>query len=156
MEYCRAEQPFQTQIKGFATYTIPHADVQISATFQNIPGVAIQAGYVVPNSVIAPLLGRNLAGNTANQTVNLLNTIVRPQGAVQPVSLAADRLNQVDFRVAKVLRIRGTRALVGVDLFNALNSSVVQNFNGTYGSAWLTPTGIIQSRFAKISAQIDF
>ena len=156
MEYCRAEQPFQTQFKGFASYTIPRADVQVSATLQNIPGAAIQAGYVVPNSVIAPLLGRNLAGNSANQTVNLLNTIVRPQGAVQPVSLAADRLNQVDFRVAKVLKFGGTRTLVGVDIFNALNSSVVQNINSTYGSAWLTPTGIIQSRFAKISVQLDF
>jgi hypothetical protein len=155
LQYCRANQPLQTQIKGFAAYTVPHIDVQISATWQNIPGVFIQAGDVIPNAVFASLLGHNLAGNAANQTVNLLNTIVRV-GANQPVSLAADRQNQIDFRVAKVLKFRHTRTLLGIDVFNVTNSSVAQSVNTTYGTAWLTPTSVMQSRFAKLSAQIDF
>jgi hypothetical protein len=157
LEYCRAEPTYRTQIKGFAAYTIPRVDVQVSGTWQNIPGPAIQANYVVPNSVIAPLLGRNLAGGAANQTVSLLNVITRPQGGgTQPVSMDGDRLNQVDLRVAKLLRFGRTRTLVGVDIFNALNSNAVRNQNSTYGPAWLTPTEILQARFAKVSAQIDF
>lgn len=156
MEFCRQEQPFLTQVKGFGAYTIPRVDVQVSATWQNIPGVAILANYDAPNGVVAPVLGRNLAGGAANQTVSLLNAIVRTQGANQSVSLAGERLNQADFRVAKLLRFGRTRTLVGLDLFNALNSNVVVSQNNTFGPRWLTPTGILQARLVKVSAQFDF
>jgi hypothetical protein len=156
MEFCRQEQPFQTQVKGFASYTIPRADVQVSGTWQNIPGVAILANYDAPNAIVAPLLGRPLAGSAANQQVSLVNAIVRTQGANQPITLAGDRLNQMDFRVAKLLTFGRTRTLVGLDLFNALNSNVVVSQNNTFGSRWLTPTGILQARLVKISAQFDF
>jgi hypothetical protein len=47
---------------------------------------------------------------------------------------------------------------VGLDLYNALNSSVIQTYNQTFvpGSSWLVPTLILPARFAKISAQVDF
>jgi hypothetical protein len=43
-----------------------------------------------------------------------------------------------------------------LDLFNALNSSAVTGQVNTYGARWLTPTGIIQARLVKVSAQLDF
>ena len=67
-----------------------------------------------------------------------------------------DRINQLDVRIAKVLRFGRTRTNVGVDIFNALNAGTVLNSNNTLGSAWLTPTSIMPARFAKVSAQIDF
>jgi hypothetical protein len=67
-----------------------------------------------------------------------------------------DRINQIDLRVAKNIRFGRTRANVGVDIYNAMNSSVVQNSNQTYGTSWLTPTLVMPARFAKVSAQIDF
>jgi hypothetical protein len=133
--------------------------VQVSATWQNIPGPTIQASYTVPNAVIAPILGRNLAGNAANQTVSLVRYVSQAGGNTPitgPVDLAGERLNQIDFRVAKVLTFGRARTLVGLDLFNALNSSVVVSQNNTFGPRWLTPTGILTARLAKISAQVDF
>ena len=161
MEYCRREQPYQTQVKGFASYTVPRVDVQFSATLQNIPGPGILAEYAAPNAVIAPILGRNLAGGSANQTVSLLNSTVSLLNSLQrsgaaPVSLAGERLTQVDLRVAKLLRFGGTRTLVGLDLFNAFNSNAVIGQNNTFGARWQTPTAIIQARLLKISAQLDF
>ena len=68
-------------------------------------------------------------------------------------------MNQVDFRVAKVIRVGRTRTTVGVDVFNAFNSAAVlsrqQAFSPT-SRAWLTPTSVIDARFAKVSGQIDF
>ena len=159
LEFCRQEQPFQTQAKFLGSYTIPRVDVQVSATWQNIPGPAIQASYTVPNAVIAPILGRNLAGGAANQTVSLVNFISRAGGntpITAPVDLAGERLNQVDFRVAKLLRFGRTRTLVGLDLFNALNSNVVVSQNNTFGPRWLTPTSILTARLVKVSMQLDF
>ena len=91
-------------------------------------------------------LGRNLSGNAANVAVNI----------VAPGTLYGDRINQLDFRVAKILKFGRTRVQVGLDLYNALNSSAVQTYNQTYGPAYLTPTLVLPARFAKVSAQIDF
>jgi hypothetical protein len=143
---CHVAEPFLTQVKGLASYTIPKIDLQVSGTVQSIPGSVLNANYVVSSAVVAQTLGRPLSGGAANVTINLLN----------PGQMYNQRINEVDFRVAKVLRYGRTRTTVGLDLFNAFNADTVLGVNQTYGPAWLTPTSIIQARFAKISAQVDF
>jgi hypothetical protein len=145
-DFCRIEQPIQTQVKGFATYTFPRIDVQLSGSWQNLPGPEILANWDMPNADIAQIIGRNLAGGQRNQTVMLL----------APFTHYGDRLNQVNLRVAKLLNVAGARALVGVDVFNALNSSAVLSYNNTFGPGWLTPRSIVDARLVKLSAQIDF
>jgi hypothetical protein len=146
LQYCRAEGKFLTQVKGLWGYTIPRVDVQISGTLQNIPGPEILGNYNAPNAVVAPALGRNLSGGAANMTVSL----------VSPLSTYGERLNQLDFRVAKILRFGRTRSQVTFDLYNAFNSGAVVTQNNTFGPRWQTPTSIHTARLAKVSAQIDF
>jgi hypothetical protein len=143
---CHVAYPFQTQLRGLATYTIPKLDVLVSGTFQSTPGSEILANYIVPSALVAQTLGRPLSGGAANVTINLLDA----------GEMYRDRINQIDLRIAKNIRFGRTRANVGVDIYNALNSSVVQNSNSTYGTNWLTPTLVMPARFAKVSAQIDF
>ena len=100
--YCRIAEPFRTDFRGLATYTIPRVDVQVSGTWASIPGESLSANFVANNAWIAAgpqPLGRNLSG-AANVTVNL----------IEPFTLFADRRNNIDFRVAKILRYGGTRA----------------------------------------------
>src|SRR5262249_45260361 len=146
--YCHTATGFLTQIKGLGSYTVPRLDVQVSATFQSLPGQQLAANYVVSSAVVAQSLGRPLSNNAANVTVNL----------VTPGQLYGDRINQVDFRIAKLLKYKRTRINVGLDLYNALNSAAVQTYNQAFvpGGAWLTPTLVLPSRFAKIGAQVDF
>ena len=143
---CHVAEPFFTQLKGLATYTIPKGGVQLSATVQSLPGAQVAANYVVPSAVVAQTLGRPLAGGAANVTINLLTT----------GQMVSDRINQLDLRVAKVFKFGRVRTTAGLDVFNALNAATVLSLNQTYGPAWLTPTSVIQARFAKVSAQIDF
>ena len=75
---------------------------------------------------------------------------------VEPGTLYGDRVNQLDFRVAKVLSYGRTRTNVSVDLYNALNANPITAYNQTFGPAWLTPTSILTARFVKISGQLDF
>ena len=65
---------------------------------------------------------------------------------------------ELDLRIAKVLRFGRTKTLLGVDLYNALNSSAVLSYNQSLiaGGSWLIPTSVLSARFAKISAQFDF
>ena len=144
--FCRVVAPFATQFKGLMAYTIPKVDVQVSSTIQSLPGPSLAANQVVPNSQVAPSLGRPLAGGAASVTVNL----------IAPQTVFGDRINQVDFRVAKILRFGGKRAQIGVDIYNVMNSSVAQGYLQTFGPNWLRPTSVMDARFARVSGQIDF
>jgi hypothetical protein len=144
--FCRVVAPFATQFKGLVSYTIPKVDVQVSSTIQSLPGASLAANLVVSSTTVARTLGRPLAGGANSVTINL----------IEPQTLFGDRINQVDFRVAKVLRFGRTRTQVGVDIFNVMNSNVPQGYLQTFGSTWLRPTSVMDARFARISGQIDF
>ena len=98
-------------------------------------------------------LGRPLSNAAPNATINLI-----PPGA-----LYGDRVNELDFKIAKILKFGRTRTNVGIEIYNILNSAAVltynQNFNTTVLSgpgSWLQPTSVLQPRFVKLSATIDF
>jgi hypothetical protein len=142
---CHQETLWLTQVKLLGVYTVPRIGVQISGTFQSLPGPQLAANYAAPNAVIAPSLGRPLSGNAANATINLIS----------PGSMFGDRLNQLDLRFGKLLRFGSMRTSLNFDLFNALNGNTVLTENANFAS-WRVPQTILQARFAKISAQIDF
>jgi hypothetical protein len=147
--YCHTATGFRTQARGLVSYTIPTLDVQIAGTFQSNPGAAITANYAVTSAVAAQTLGRPLSNNAPNVAVNL----------IAPGALYGDRLNQLDFRAAKILKIRRTRVNIGVDVFNLFNSNAVQSYNTSFvpgAATWPLPAAVLPPRFAKISAQVDF
>ena len=116
-QHCHAETPFLTQFKMLGSYTVPTIDVRLSASFQSIPGPPLAANLVVPNATVRQSLGRDLAGGAQNITVNI----------VDPGTLFGDRLNQLDMRVSKLLRVGGRRRTsINVDVYNVLNSNAVQ------------------------------
>jgi hypothetical protein len=146
--YCRDVAPFLTQIRGLATYTIPKIGVQVSGTWASNPGGDLAANYVVSNATVKNSLGRDLSNSAPNVTVNL----------IPPNTFFADRRNNLDFRVSKILRYGRTRTQVGLDIYNATNTDVVTSFNETFvpGGTWLTPTGIQPARYVRANVQIDF
>jgi hypothetical protein len=146
LQFCHVQGTFLTQLKLLGAYTVPRIGVQISASLQSLPGPEITASYVATNAVVAPSLGRNLAGNAANVTVSL----------VEPRSMYSDRINQLDLRFNKIVRFaRTTRASVGLDVYNALNSSAVLSLNNAFAT-WQQPQAILPARFAKVVLQLDF
>jgi hypothetical protein len=143
---CHTARPFQTTFSSLVSYVVQKVDVQLSGVFRSSPGTEILANTVYSNAEVQKTLGRPLPGGAANVTINILD----------PGDMYRERINLVDLRVAKLLRFGQKRLNVGVDIYNALNSSVVLNSNNTYGSAWLTPTLVQAARQAQISAKFDF
>jgi hypothetical protein len=145
--YCDARPPFQTQMKLLGSYPLPWG-LAAAATFQSIPGPQITATYTVPNAVVAPSLGRNLAaGPNATATVQL----------IAPGAMYNDRLNQLDARLTRMFRLAAGRRVQGqLDFYNLFNVGPALGQNNTYGTAWLTPTVIPIGRMVKIGAQFDF
>src|SRR5580704_17923415 len=147
--YCHIDSGFVTRVAGLGSYVIPKIDVLVSGTLRSDQGAMLAANYTVTSAVVAQSLGRLLAGNTPNVTVNL----------IAPGAMYGDRVNELDLRVAKVLKLGRTRTNVGFDIYNVLNSNPVLTYNSAFipnGGAWLVPTMVLQSRFVKLSAAIDF
>ena len=146
--YCHVAPGTTTRVTAAGTYTIPRIDVLLAGTFQSSPGEPLAANYVVTSAVAAQSLGRPLSSNAPNVTVNLL----------APGQMFFPRVNQLDFRVGKILRFGSQRANVSLDLFNALNKDTVLNYNQNFvpGGAWLVPTTVLTARTAKITVQYDF
>jgi hypothetical protein len=143
---CHVSYPFQTDLRGLATYTVPKVDVQVSGTFQSRSGPELSANWNVPTALVQQTLGRPLSGSRANVSVDVLD----------PGELYGDRINQVDLRFAKLLRFGRVRTNVGLDVYNVTNSSVPLGYVSTYGASWLRPSSILDARFVKVSGQIDF
>src|SRR6186713_2166360 len=143
---CRVDEPWRTSFRGLATYTVPKIDVQVSGTWRSDPGDELRADYVVTNAIAQPSLGRALS--SGNVTVNLV-----PRG-----TLYGERINNIDLRIAKILRFGQTRTQFGVDLYNLLNSDAVTMYNNGYSptGAWLTPTAILPARYVRLNLQLDF
>jgi hypothetical protein len=147
LPYCHVATNFLTQAKFLGSYTIPRVEVLVSGTFQSLPGPNILASYTAPNALVVPSLGRNLSGNAANVTVNL----------VAPGTLYEERTNQLDLRVAKILRFGRTRTNVGIDIYNALNGNSPLTLDNTFVPiGWPRPTEILLARFVKLNVQLDF
>jgi hypothetical protein len=152
---CDYSTPFLTHVKGFGSYVIPKIDVQVGATFQNAPGPELRANYTLTNAVLQSALGRNLGvAGFSNTTVNVL----------ERGSMYGERMNQLDLRIGKLLRVARTRTTLSVNVYNLLNGNAVLTQNNTLAvdaagnvtAVWQRPQSILDARFVKFSAQFDF
>ena len=146
--FCHVAPGMTTRFTSAGTYTVPKLDVMVSGTLQSSPAEPLQANWTVSSAIVAQTLGRPLSGGAANVTVNLL----------APDQMRGPRVNQLDLRVGKVLRLGRQRATVSVDMFNALNADTVLTYNQNFtpNGAWLVPTSVLTARTAKITVQYDF
>jgi hypothetical protein len=146
--YCHVAFGIQTQFRGLAAYELPGIGAQLSTTIQSKPGTMLAANYAAPNAAVAASLGRDLSGNASNVTVNL----------VAPGTRYGGRINQVDIRLAKVLRHRGSRTMMALDVYNTLNSSAALTYNNAFAPdvAWPRPNSILTPRFFRLTVETEF
>jgi hypothetical protein len=159
--FCHIETGYLPQYKFLSNYIIPKIEVQTSLTYTGKAGIqvsgfgtpagvggALAANYTVANAVVQPQLGRPLSGGAPNVTANI----------VEPGVLYGDRVNEVDLRLGKIVKIGRARTTVGVDIYNLLNSAAILSYNQSFiaGGSWLAPTSEISARFAKVSLQFEF
>ena len=105
-----------------------------------------------PTPRSSPSLGRNLASCGAAATCTGTATVP----LIAPGTMYGERLNQVDFRLSKSLKVGRSRVQAMLDLFNVFNGSPVLSLNNTFGAAWQRPQSILQGRLVKFGGQIDF
>ncbi|HEV8397319.1 MAG TPA: TonB-dependent receptor [Vicinamibacterales bacterium] len=162
---CHDVEPWQTTLRGSATYTVPKIDVLVSAVVRSQPPALLggtpdtAATWQVPNSVIAAALGHLPPGATATGTTNI------PLGDNEHRIYADNRRSQIDMRFAKIVRFGRTRTDIGVDLNNLTNTNYATGYNNTYiygtdntprPSGWGTPTSTYNPRFVRLNFTVNF
>jgi hypothetical protein len=159
---CATTDPWLTTFRGLGSYTVPRVDVLVSAIFRSQPN-AQPGGDVATN-------GSSRSANyrmTAAQFLTATGQRLRPGLTTQTVDLLlrgdiyGDRVNNLDLRVAKILRFGAKRLNIGLDLYNAFNSNTPQGYEQVFdpasnGARWLQPTSVVLPRFARVNAQFDF
>jgi len=147
--WCDTSSGWVTRATALGSYTIPKIDVQVAGTVRSDQGAPLSANWTAPNSATVGL-NRPFAG-VGGQTITV--------NLIEPGTLYGDRVTQIDMRFAKILRFGRTRTTVGVDLYNITNSNAVLTYNQTFvptTDTWLRPNSVLQARFLKLSAQMDF
>jgi hypothetical protein len=159
---CNATEPVLTSLRGLATYTVPKVDVLVSAIFRAQPnatpgadvatnGASRAANYQMTAAQFQAATGRPLRTGLTSETVNLLL-----QGDVY-----GDRIYGLDMRFAKIIRVKGKRANIGVDLYNLMNTNTPTTYEAVYNpdptlNTWMRPTAVVQPRFVRVNFQFDF
>jgi hypothetical protein len=154
---CRDVEPYQTTLRGLASYTVPKVGVLVSGIVRSQPPLGMTATWVVPNTVVQSLLGRLPPGAlaTGNTNVALLDD-------GENRLYAETRRTQIDMRFAKIVRFGRTRADIGLDLTNLLNSNQPTSYESNYsytqpnGGTWHNPTTILAPRFVRLNFTLNY
>jgi hypothetical protein len=150
--HCKINNPYQSRFKLNWSWLVPWQDIQLAVVYQNNPGPQYTTSISYTSAQVAQSLGRPLSGGTRTVAIEVAD----------PNTQFGSRIQQLDIRGSKILRLPGGRKLqLNADLYNALNGSPVINFFSTYdlatgGASWRTPTQIMDGRLAKFSVQLDF
>lgn len=93
--------------------------------------------WAASNALIAPSLGRSLAGGAATQNVPLIVSNSAFEGRIR--------------NLTKKVRLQAN-----IDAYNALNSNAVQSINTTFGANWLQPQTVLDPRIVQFSGVPSF
>jgi hypothetical protein len=141
LRYCDQRElaiPVRHDFKLAGSYKMP-LGTQLGIAFQSYAGQALTVNWAVPANVFP-------GGRTQAVTVAL----------VPPGSRYLERWNQLDLSFRKVFRLGRIQLDGALDVYNALNTSVVTQENQSFGSTLGQPQQILQGRLLRVSSQIRF
>jgi carboxypeptidase family protein/TonB-dependent receptor-like protein len=151
--YCRSTPPWLagTQVKFMLIYPLPFS-LQTSVIYQNFSGIENTATYTATNAQIAPSLGRNLAQCAAGAacTATVTMALDPPGSSYEP------RLQQVDLRFSRTLRLDKYKLRGNLDVANLFNANSVLSVQRQYGPTYLNVLQIMGGRLMKVGLQLDF
>jgi hypothetical protein len=154
---CRINPPLGagSQFKLSGLYPFPYG-INVSATFQNLPGTAHAALLQASNTQIRQTLGRDLSGCPATGVC----TATRAIDIIPFQENFEDRITQLDVRLTKVLRFGKARVQGMVDVYNVFNAAAATGVSSAFPAAapafWLFPYQIMGGRLFKFGAQFDW
>ena len=131
--------PFRTDYKLAGTLPLAYG-FDVSGTVVSFAGNETDGNWNVPASAFP--------NGQRTQTTNVQ--------LVKPGTKYLERWNQVDVSVKRNFRVGKITYSAQMDIYNALNSSVVNTRTTAFGAAFDFPTAILQARLMRLVAQIKW
>jgi hypothetical protein len=171
---CNQLSPWQTTLRANASYTVPWADVLVSAVFQSFPGTDISANLTYTKDQVQWNAGSASRATRAcanpAQGAGCFTSVITPTTVVVNLlntnELFGERVSYWDMKFAKNIRFSGKRAQVGVDHYTIFNSDAITSYNSTFvidnpttptnENTWLQPLSLISPRYVRFQVQFDF
>jgi hypothetical protein len=135
--------PWRTTFKMSGSYPLPYG-LRLSGVFQSTAGDRVNQTYVVTAANF-----RTLTGVTMGQTSATLRLS-------EPGSVYLDRVNQLDFTLAKTFNVRRVRLTPELSLFNLLNANPIVSQTVAFGPALGNPLRILEGRLVRFGFQARF
>jgi hypothetical protein len=176
---CIDEAPFQTNVRGNVSYTIPWIDVLASGVFQYRPGVQRSATMAVSsNDVVWEPADADRTGTQFFTGVGAATTPTASVNLLDNEDLFGEGLRLFDLTFRKNVRFGGKRLSLGLDIYNLFNSDAALGYVNTYQvykqaddtwgpdnpatpntvevNDWGRVNAITNPRFARFSMTFDF
>ena len=159
LRFCDDNQngvPFRRQFKLSASYPLPWG-VTASASFQNVQGsTSSQNIAITRNSTRYP---SNCPAPCTAGAIILPVTFQPSTLTVQLVDqdqVYTDRINQLDLRMSKTIKVGRLSLAPALEAFNILNSDAVVSYVSTnvLAASYLRPNSIIQGRIIGVGANM--
>ena len=158
---CAVNEPFLTTLRGLVAYTIPKVDVSVSSSFRSQANIQPDAG-----GVAVATNGASLNANTNVPAANVPGGLAfgspfQSVNLVLPGQQYGERINGIDLRFGKIIRLGRTRTNIALDLYNLLNKNTGTAYQQGYdfasnGAAWIRPTTVLNPRFVRFNVTVDF
>jgi hypothetical protein len=158
-QFCRVAPPWWSgvgsQVKLQVVYPLPY-DIVVSGAYKHLPGIPVPSNLVLTTAQLVPLLGRpSTAAGTATHSLIPIGSGDNNTAGGGTATVFDERLNQVDLRVSKIFRLRGSRLQGMLDVYNVLNARTPQGIIPTYGPTFMRPTSLLGGRLLKLGVQVD-
>jgi hypothetical protein len=144
--YCddfQFDVPWRTTFKMSGSYPLPYG-IRLSGVFQSTAGDRVNQTYLVTAATF-----RNITGVAMGQTSASLRLS-------EPGSVYLDRVNQLDFTLAKTLTVRHVRVTPELSLFNLMNANPIVSQVAAFGPALGNPLRILEGRLVRFGVQVRF
>jgi hypothetical protein len=147
LRYCDERQfdiPWRTTFKASGVYPLPYG-IRLSGVFQSTAGDRVTQTYTVSAANFRAQTGVPMG--QASITMRNLN---------EPGSRYLERVNQLDFTVAKVFNFGRFRMTPDLSLFNILNANPIVNEVTAFGPALGNPLRILEGRLLRFGFQVRY
>jgi hypothetical protein len=159
LRFCELTRPFQGNYRVSGGYTFPW-QLQVSGVFQSLPANPVAGTGAAPGAIALA----NYTVSDVTPGITLGRPIATPGGTINNVPLIdpsnyadfGDRVNQLDLRLTKAVRVGRYRIEAMADFYNVFNVAAVQAYTTTYGPQWLAPSSILQAGFMKLGGRLTF
>lgn len=111
---------------------------------------------MLTNAQVGSILGRpsTAAGTAIHGIIPIGSGDANTNGGAS-ATVFDERLNQLDLRFSKIIRMGRSRLQGMLDVYNVFNARTPQGIVATYGPVFMRPTSLLDGRLFKFGVQID-